>query len=332
VLEVYGTCPFPNPGPAPVAGEILSAAARWTEAAGFRGLLIFTDNRSVDPWAVAQFLIEQSERVVPLVAVQPMYLHPFAAARMVSTIAKLHGRRIDLNFVAGSYAPDFRALGDRLDHDQRYDRLVEYGRIVLDLLEPGQRVESDGLHYTVADTMLLPLLPEKLRPRVFVAGNSEPAARTAKALDGVRLMYPNPTREYVADTATVLNGAGMRIGVIARDSAAEAWAVARRRYPPGESVKKARQPGRPQVDAEWHRTISALSEAPEPVTDIYWLHPFRTTAEFCPFLVGSHSEVAEVLARYLRLGISTLILSAPFEKADYAHASVAIRAAQDLVS
>lgn len=327
MLEVYGTCPFPNPGPSPEAGEIMAAAAKWTEAAGFRGLLIFTDNRSIDPWAAAQFLIEHSRRIVPLVAVQPLYLHPFAAARMVSTIAKLHGRRVDLNFVAGSYTPDFRALCDRLDHDQRYDRLVEYGRIMLDLLAEGRHVEYDGLHYTLADTVLEPPLPAALRPRIFVAGASEAAVRATKALDGARLTYPNPPDEYVTDTTTVLNGVGMRIGVIARGSSAEAWAVARRRYPLDQ-----KHSNQQSVDAEWHRRISALSEEPEPATDIYWLHPFRARFEFCPFLIGSYSEVGEVLARYLRLGLSTLILNAPWEATDYAHANVALRKAEYLAS
>ncbi|MDP9308759.1 MAG: LLM class flavin-dependent oxidoreductase, partial [Actinomycetota bacterium] len=59
--------------------------ARWSERAGCRGMLIYTDNAIVDPWLVAQLVIENTERLCPLVAVQPLYLHPYTVAKMVTT-------------------------------------------------------------------------------------------------------------------------------------------------------------------------------------------------------------------------------------------------------
>jgi alkanesulfonate monooxygenase len=56
-------------------------------------LLIFTDNDSMDPWAAAQFLLEHTATLVPLVAVQPLYMHPFTAARKVTTLSSMYGRR-----------------------------------------------------------------------------------------------------------------------------------------------------------------------------------------------------------------------------------------------
>jgi len=43
---------------------------------------------------------------VPLVAVQPVYMHPYSVAKMVSTLAFLHQRRVFLNMVAGGFKND----------------------------------------------------------------------------------------------------------------------------------------------------------------------------------------------------------------------------------
>src|SRR6187200_2083546 len=53
-------------------GEYLRKIAdvtRWSEACGCEGILIYTDNRILDPWLVSQVVVENSERLAPLVAV-----------------------------------------------------------------------------------------------------------------------------------------------------------------------------------------------------------------------------------------------------------------------
>ena len=55
-------------------------------------MLVYTDNGIVDPWLVSQTVIASTTRLAPLVAVQPVYMHPYSVAKMVSTLAYLHGR------------------------------------------------------------------------------------------------------------------------------------------------------------------------------------------------------------------------------------------------
>ena len=40
----------------------------------------------------------------------------------------LHGRRLDVNLVAGGFRKDLLALADETPHDERYERPVEYAR------------------------------------------------------------------------------------------------------------------------------------------------------------------------------------------------------------
>src|SRR5262249_2971379 len=99
-LSVYTTCP-PSQGTSPdrYAASVRDVS-RWSEGAGCLGMLVYADNRLVDPWLVAQLVILATERLVPLVAVQPVYMHPYSVAKLMASLAGLHGRRVDLNMIA----------------------------------------------------------------------------------------------------------------------------------------------------------------------------------------------------------------------------------------
>ena len=88
------------------------------------------DYKDPNPWLVSQLIIEATERLCPLVAIQPVYMHPYSVAKMVTSLAHLYGRRLYLNMVAGGFVNDLAALNDTTPHDRRYERLVEYTTII----------------------------------------------------------------------------------------------------------------------------------------------------------------------------------------------------------
>lgn len=331
LLEIYSTFPLVRGRTPDDFCRPIATVARQTEAAGLRGLLIFTDNESPDPWLAAQYLLERTAGLVPLVAVQPLYMHPYTAARMVTTLGAMYGRRVDLNLVAGGYVPHLQALGCASGHDERYDRLLEYGEHLAALLGDNPSVTRRGEHYVLDDAVLTPRLPAGVEPRVFVAGVSPAAAAVAKSLGATRLMYPLHPRELGDDRST-FDSHGIRIGIIARDRSEQAWEIAHRRYPHEPDLEEFRALGVDEFDARWHDDIWTASEVRSRPDGAYWLHPFRITNEFCPFLVGDHAEVGEMLAHYLRLGIGTLILNQPREDDDLFHAMTAVRHAERLVN
>ena len=112
-------------------------------------MLIYTDNSIVDPWLVAQLVLQETRALSPLVAVQPVYMLPYTAAKMVASLGSLHGRRIWLNMLAGGFRNDLIALGDETAHDDRYARTVEYAVLMRRLLESDQPVNFFGRFYNV---------------------------------------------------------------------------------------------------------------------------------------------------------------------------------------
>jgi alkanesulfonate monooxygenase len=297
----------------------VTAIARWSEAAGCEGMLIYADNRLVDPWLVAQSVIGATERLCPLVAVQPAYMHPYAVAKMVATLGYLHGRKIYLNMVAGGFKRDLEALGDMTPHDARYTRLVEYTRIIMDLARAsaGNRAVSlQGSYYTVDGLKLTPAVPTDILPEVFVSGSSEAGLAAARALGAVAVHYPQPARQYGENAFDPALARGIRVGIIARAASAEAWQVAEGRFPPDRRGQVVHQLAMRTSDSRWHKDLSERPEA-EPDSP-YWLRPFHSYQTFCPYLVGSRERVALELSRYIEAGFRTFILDVPPNEAELA--------------
>ncbi len=59
-----------------------------------------------------------------------------------------------------------------------------------------------------------------------------------------------------------------------------------------------------------------LDHAQQDGESLYWLWPFKNYKTFCPYLVGSHEEVSEELAKYIRAGFKNFILDIPAEEWD----------------
>ena len=97
-LSVFSTCPSSTTAPDHYPRRV-AEVARWSERAGCTGILIYTDNSLADPWMVSQIVLQNTRSLCPLVAVQPVYMHPYSVAKMVSTLGFLYGRRMFLNML-----------------------------------------------------------------------------------------------------------------------------------------------------------------------------------------------------------------------------------------
>ena len=101
-LEVFATCPQSSAADTASYLRKVADVARWSEQCGCKGILVYTDNSLVDAWLVSQIIIQHTEKLCPLVAVQPVYMHPYAVAKLVASLGYLYDRRIYLNMVAGA--------------------------------------------------------------------------------------------------------------------------------------------------------------------------------------------------------------------------------------
>ena len=331
-LKVFATCPPSyTASPQTYLREVLEVA-RWSEAAGCEGILIYTDNGLVDPWLIAQEMITHTERLCPLVAVQPVYMHPYAVAKMVASLGFLHGRRIYLNMVAGGFKNDLESLNDLTPHDDRYTRLAEYTKLIMDLLRGPGPVTLDGRYYKVANVKMTPPLKPELLPGVFVSGSSEAGLAAARELGALAVRYPKPVAEYEAAPPPDAAALGIRIGVIAREDAGDAWKVARARFPEDRRGQLTHQLAMKVSDSAWHKQLSKLGETTGGEEQPYWMVPFENYKTFCPYLVGSYDRVADEVARYVGVGYRTIILDVPASPEELEHIGVVCERAAERVT
>ncbi len=329
-LEIFSTCPQSADCDRGAYVQQVIDVARWSERWGCKGILVYSDNRQLDPWLVSHVILQHTERLCPLVAVQPIYMHPYAVAKMIASFGHLYGRRIYLNMVAGGFKNDLTALNDPTPHDRRYDRLVEYTLVVRRLVESAAAVTFEGEFYTARGLKLTPALPPELFPGVFVSGSSEAGLRAARAMGAVAVKYPKaPDQEPEPGEGL---DAGVRVGIIARENAQEAWAVARARFPEDRKGQLTHHLAMKVSDSVWHRQLSDLAEATATGDHPYWLVPFENYKTMCPYLVGSHERVGEELARYLALGYRSFILDIPREEEDLQHTRAAFEHALALAA
>jgi len=328
-VELFSTCPPSSAIDRACYRQRVIDIARWTDGFGYRGILVYTDNGLLDPWLLAHIIIQNTSSLCPLVAVQPVYMHPYSVAKVVTSIAHLYGRRVCLNMVAGGFVNDLAALNDTTPHDRRYDRLVEYTAIIKALLATSGPISYEGHFYKVDKLRLTPPLPAELFPGILLSASSEAGLAAARSLGATAVKYPKPATEEEAPEDSGI-AVGVRVGVIARSTDAEAWEVAHTRFPEDRRGQVIHQLATKTSDSVWHKDLSLRGASAEE-RGVYWLGPFQNYKTFCPYLVGSYERVSEVLAQYVALGYTSFILDVPPDYDEVRHIDLAFKHALEVV-
>src|SRR3954454_16717652 len=294
--------------------DYLAQVARVAERVGFDAVLTPTGTFCEDAWLTTAALIAETTTLRFLVAFRPGLVSPTLAAQMASTYQRLSGGRLLLNVVTGGESTEQRRFGDWLDHDQRYARTAEF----LQILRGAWRAEPfdfTGEHYRIEGATTRQ--PPDPVPPIFFGGSSPPALRVAAAHVDTYLTWGEPPAAVAAklDAVRALTDRtltyGIRLHVISRDTAEEAWAAARALLDrvPAAAVDAARERFA-RTESEGQRRMARLAGSDSfEVSPNLWagfglVRPGAGTA-----LVGSHAEVAERISEYHALGIDHFILS-----------------------
>jgi alkanesulfonate monooxygenase len=292
--------------------------ARSAEQLGFDAALTPTSSWCEDAWVMTAALTQVTERFRFLVAFRPGFTSPTLAAQMAATFQRVSGGRLLLNVVTGGDDNEQRRFGDHLGKEARYQRAGEFLGIVRRLWE-GEPVSFRGEHYDIADAQII---PAEVWPELYFGGSSAPAIEVAAEHADVYLTWGEPP-EQVAEKLERVRGRaaeldrqlrfGIRLHVIARDTAEEAWAEADRLLAglDPEQIKRSQAVQRASQSEGQHRMMhlhngrtDALEVSPNLWAGVGLVRGGAGTA-----LVGSHEEVSDRIAEYHELGIDEFILS-----------------------
>ncbi len=306
----------------PASIEYLTTVARAAEQAGFDGALTPTGAWCEDAWLTTAMLVAHTERLKFLVAFRPGSISPTLAAQQAATFQRHSGGRLLLNVVTGGESREQRAYGDFLDKDARYARTGEFLSVVTRLWRGGT-VDLDGEHVRV-ETASLSRLPDPVPP-VYFGGSSPAAGDVAAEHADVYLTWGEPVeavrekigwiRKLAADRGRTVRF-GIRLHVITRDTAAEAWAQAQKLLDALDPATIAGvQAGLAASESEGQRRMRALHGGVKTsVEDLtiapnLWAGVGLVRGGAGTALVGSHTEVADRIAEYHEAGIDEFVLS-----------------------
>ena len=304
-----------RPATVPYLGQI----ARSAEQLGFEAALTPTGAWCEDSWVATAMLSGLSERLKFLVAFRPGMVSPFLAAQMAGSFQNLSGGRLLLNVVTGGESHEQRMYGDFLDKQARYERCGEFLQIVR-ALWTGEPVDHEGPHYRL-DTATLAQIPDPL-PRIYFGGSSPAALDVAAKHVDVYLTWGEPPAAVAEkiDRLRVLAGKegrelsyGIRLHTIARDTADEAWAYADRLLAgiSEEQIHRV-QDGLRRSESEGQKRMLALNGGTKDALEIYpnlWAGVGLVRGGAGTAMVGSHTQIADLIEEYASVGISEFVLS-----------------------
>lgn len=316
------------------------ASARAHDEAGFDRILIGWYSNGPDGLQIATHAAAHTEKVGFLVAHRPGFQSPTNAARSFATLDQLSGGRAAIHIISGGDNADQRRDGDYLDKDARYARTDEYVGILRDIWGARAPVSHHGDHYRFEGASPEVRTVQAPRIPIYFGGASDAAIAVAGKHADVYALWGEThaqVREIVARVraSAARHGRNIRFSLSFRPILAEteeaAWAkaadiLARVKALRGEAALGPKVPAPANIGSQ--RLLAAASLGDRPEGRLYTAIAAATGARGnTTALVGTPRQVAEALAAYYELGVSTFLIRGfdPLEDAiDYGRALLPI--------
>lgn len=297
--------------------------ARAHEEGGFDRILVAWHSSHPDTLLVASHAAANTTRIGFMVAHRPGFIAPTLAARQFATFDQLSGGRAAIHIISGGNPAEQQQDGDFLDHDQRYARSDEYVGLLRRVWTSDAPFDHAGTHYRFngAFSEIKPI--QKPHIPIYFGGSSHAAIEAAGRHADVYAFW-GETLEQSRETIARVRASAARVG---RDPASirfslsvrpvlggteeQAWDRARDildriRALRGDRFGKAN----PKPESEGSRRLLDAAKGGRVRDRRLWTEVAaavgagaNTTA-----LVGTPEQVAEALAEYHALGVTTFLI------------------------
>jgi probable F420-dependent oxidoreductase len=233
------------------------------------------------------------------------FRNPALLAKMIATLDRLSGGRLEIALGAGWYEPEYAAAG--IEFAPAGDRIRRLGESlqILDRLLSGETVDFDGEHYQLKGALCRPVPEQKPRPSLWVGGKGDFLLRTAiRHADGWNFSWIGDFDTY-RDRAQTANRLCEAEG---RDPASFRRSVGVYLLAGNDDADLGRR-----FERLAKRTPPGILQASNTDTGVSW-EQFRQRN-----LVGTPAEIAEKLGELAELGVEEVICtlgSIPFQLGD----------------
>jgi alkanesulfonate monooxygenase len=299
----------------------LSQIARAADELGYFGVLLPTGRSCEDSWVIASAMVPLTTRLRFLVAVRPGLSEPSMTARMAATLDRLSEGRVLINVVAGGDPVEMHGDGVWFGHGERYKATAEYLTVWRQLMQ-GQTVDFAGEHVRVEGGKLLYPPVQKPYPPLYFGGSSDAGQDVAAEHCDVYLTWGEPPADVAEKLAQAQRRAaergrklsfGIRLHVIVRETAEEAWceADALIRHVDDEAIAFSQRTFA-RFDSVGQQRMARLHNGRRDQLEIspnLWAGVGLVRGGAGTALVGNPEQVAARMREYMALGIDRFILS-----------------------
>jgi alkanesulfonate monooxygenase len=298
--------------------------AKALDEGGFDYTLVAYHSGSPDANQVAQFVVNHTERIKPMLAHRPGVIFPTHAARIFATLDQIARGRLAIHIISGGNDVEQHREGDYLTKSERYERSDEYIQILRKAWTSPEPFDHDGKHYRF-EGFHSEIRPYQDSIPVSVGGSSEDAYRVGGRQGDIFGLWGEPlaeTSQQIADVNAYADAAGRprpRIWVSFRPIVAAtdelAWEKAydtlgKVQASRGQRASRGHYPiaGAAVPQNVGSRRLLAVAERGERHDRALWTAPVTATnaAGSSTALVGSPETVAAALLDYVDIGCELL--------------------------
>ena len=332
-ISAVNTAP-PSGGTGRPGGFDPDYARRYAKAldrGGFDWTLVAYHSSWVDANQVAQFVVNHTERIKPMVAHRPGVVFPTNAARIFATLDHIARGRLGIHIISGGSDDEQHREGDYLTKQQRYGRSDEYIQILRRAWHEPEPISHEGVHYRFAG-FRADVRPYQDTIPISVGGSSADAYRVGGQQGDIFGLWGEPlaeTRQQIDSVNAIADAAGRphpRIWVSFRPIVAPtdelAWAKAERvlartqaAIPVPATSTHYPVPGAGRPANVGSQRLLAVAERGDRHDRALWTPLVTATnaAGSSTALVGSYETVAAALLDYVDIGCDLLSIRGHFD-------------------
>ncbi|MGJ0526417.1 LLM class flavin-dependent oxidoreductase [Burkholderia gladioli] len=309
----------PPAGPV-VDRDYVRAFAQAHEQAGFDRILVPHHSTGPSATLTISYAAAVTERVNFMLAHRPGFTEPTLAARQIATLDQFSGGRLGVHFISGGSDSEQQRDGDFLDHDQRYARTDEYLGILRRIWTEDRPFDHEGTYYRFRQGFSEVKPAQRPHVPIYFGGASAAALEVAAKHADIYALWGeslDQVRELTGRvrTAAAAQGRQIRFSVSFRPILAAtedaAWDRARRILAETRRLREAAGlgVGSPQ-QSEGARRLLAAAERGSRVDKRLWTEIAQLSGgrSNSTALVGTPEQVADALADYYDIGVTTFLI------------------------
>ncbi|WP_186052062.1 LLM class flavin-dependent oxidoreductase [Burkholderia gladioli] len=309
----------PPAGPV-VDRDYVRAFAQAHEQAGFDRILVPHHSTGPSATLTISYAAAVTERVNFMLAHRPGFTEPTLAARQIATLDQFSGGRLGVHFISGGSDSEQQRDGDFLDHDQRYARTDEYLGILRRIWTEDRPFDHEGTYYRFRQGFSEVKPVQRPHVPIYFGGASAAALEVAakhadiyalwgESLDQVRELTGRVRAAAAAQGRQIRFSVSFRPILAATEDAA--WDRARRILAETRRLREAAGlgVGSPQ-QSEGARRLLAAAERGSRVDKRLWTEIAQLSGgrSNSTALVGTPEQVADALADYYDIGVTTFLI------------------------